>query len=245
MIKFFRNIRQYSIANGRVGKYLLYAIGEILLVVVGILIAFQVNRWNEQRKLDSQEKELLSNLRGEFQDNLKDLDSIANEVDKVIFSLETVFDRFDLEPSEDAIDSLDILLSNALASPSWKPSEYLLNNLNNSGSISNLKNERLKLLLYRWSRQQKEMLEVQNRTEKTGEEIVKYLKDHGSLRNVDAANEDFNYRRSRIFKSNKILLTDSRFENYIDDKLYMYNTTRRWLKMARLTMIQLIKETKI
>lgn len=224
---------------------MLYAIGEIILVVIGILIALQVNNWNEQRKLVSQENELLSNLKGEFQDNLKDLDSIAVEVDKVIYSLETVFDSFSPEPSEIPADSLNLLLSNALSSPSWKPSEYLLNNLNNSGSIANLKNERLKLLLYKWSRQQNELLEVRNRTEKTGEEIIEYLKKNGSLRNVDTAGDDFDYEPSRIFKSNKILLTDHRFENYIDDKLFMYNTTRRWLKNARITMLQLIEETKI
>ncbi len=209
MIKLFRNIRKNLISEGKTSKYLKYAIGEIILVVIGILIALQVNQWNEQRKLASQERELLINLRGEFQDNLKDLDSIAVEVDKVIFSLETVFDRFAPEPSEYPIDSLDILLSKALASPSWKPSEYLLNNLNNSGSIANLKSERLKLLLYKWSRQQNEMVEVQYRTEKTGEEIIVYLKENGSLRNVDTKAEEFDYRSSTIFNANKILLSDS------------------------------------
>lgn len=245
MVNFLRNYRKSLFSGSRVTRYMLYAIGEIILVVIGILIALQVNNWNEKRKLASQEKELLSNLRGEFRDNLKDLDSIAMEVDKVIVSLETIFDSFAPEPTEIPADSLNLLLSNALSSPSWKPSEYLLNNLNNSGSIANLKNERLKLLLYKWSRQQKEMLEVQMRTEKTGEEIIEYLKNHGSLRNVDTAGDDFDYKASKIFKSNKILLADHRFENYIDDKLFMYNTTRRWLKSARVTMLQLIEETKI
>ncbi len=52
MIKFFRKIRQTLIAENRFSKYLLYAIGEIMLVVIGILIALQINNWNEGRKLD-------------------------------------------------------------------------------------------------------------------------------------------------------------------------------------------------
>ena len=52
MIKFFRNFRQAMINQNRVSKYMLYAIGEIVLVVIGILIALQINNWNEQRKVD-------------------------------------------------------------------------------------------------------------------------------------------------------------------------------------------------
>jgi len=50
MIKFFRNIRQRLVKENKLSKYLLYAIGEIILVVIGILIALQINTWNEERK---------------------------------------------------------------------------------------------------------------------------------------------------------------------------------------------------
>mgnify|MGYP003642309183 CR=1 FL=1 len=52
MIKFFRKIRQNLLMENKTGKYFKYAIGEILLVVIGILIALQINTWNENRKLD-------------------------------------------------------------------------------------------------------------------------------------------------------------------------------------------------
>ncbi len=50
MIKFFRRIRQKLLSENKFSKYLLYAIGEIVLVVIGILIALQINNWNERRK---------------------------------------------------------------------------------------------------------------------------------------------------------------------------------------------------
>ena len=50
MIKFFRKIRQNLLSEGKTGKYFKYAIGEIVLVVIGILIALQINNWNEGRK---------------------------------------------------------------------------------------------------------------------------------------------------------------------------------------------------
>src|SRR5210317_368566 len=63
MIKFFRNIRQNLIMENKTGKYLKYAIGEIVLVVIGILIALQINNWNEENKDIEQEKVYLKNLK--------------------------------------------------------------------------------------------------------------------------------------------------------------------------------------
>ena len=63
MIKFFRNIRQHMIKENKMSKYLIYAIGEILLVVIGILIAFQVNNWKQDQENRAIEKEILSNIK--------------------------------------------------------------------------------------------------------------------------------------------------------------------------------------
>ena len=49
MIKFFRKIRQKMLTENKFSKYLIYAIGEIILVVIGILIALSINTWNERR----------------------------------------------------------------------------------------------------------------------------------------------------------------------------------------------------
>jgi len=62
MIKFFRKIRQKLIEQKKVQSYFLYAIGEIVLVVIGILIALQINNWNESRKENSEETAVLKNL---------------------------------------------------------------------------------------------------------------------------------------------------------------------------------------
>lgn len=62
MIKFFRKIRRSLLSEGKTGKYLKYAGGEIVLVVIGILIALGINNWNENRKNKNQEKFVLLNL---------------------------------------------------------------------------------------------------------------------------------------------------------------------------------------
>lgn len=69
MIKIFRKFRQKYIAGNSVVKYLLYAIGEIILVVIGILIALQINNWNEERKLAIEEIDILNALQVEIRIN--------------------------------------------------------------------------------------------------------------------------------------------------------------------------------
>ncbi|MEO0573252.1 MAG: DUF6090 family protein [Bacteroidota bacterium] len=69
MIQFFRKIRQKLLQENRFSKYLLYAIGEIVLVVIGILIALQINTWNEQRKLKQEQKVILKALNTDFKSN--------------------------------------------------------------------------------------------------------------------------------------------------------------------------------
>lgn len=62
MIHFFRRIRQKLLANNQMKKYFLYAIGEIVLVMIGILLALQVNSWNEEKKNIISEKEVLTSI---------------------------------------------------------------------------------------------------------------------------------------------------------------------------------------
>ena len=66
MIKFFRKIRQKLLSENKFSKYLLYAVGEIVLVVIGILIALQINNWNENRKTDNKIRSSLMAMRSDL-----------------------------------------------------------------------------------------------------------------------------------------------------------------------------------
>lgn len=72
MIKFFRSIRQNLLAQGRITRYLTYAVGEIILVVIGIFLALQLNNWNAERKRDEQELGLLAEMHENLEKDLKD-----------------------------------------------------------------------------------------------------------------------------------------------------------------------------
>jgi hypothetical protein len=73
MIKFFRHLRHQFLKENNISKYLLYAIGEILLVVIGILIALQINTWNEERILRKKEQVYLHEIRTNLQDDFANI----------------------------------------------------------------------------------------------------------------------------------------------------------------------------
>jgi len=89
MIKFFRKIRYDLMEKNKTGMYFKYAIGEIVLVVIGILIALQINNWNEGRKELKKEKQLLISLSEDFKSNLKSLEGSINEI-------QIIYERYSL-----------------------------------------------------------------------------------------------------------------------------------------------------
>jgi hypothetical protein len=73
MIKFFRKIRKQLLAENKMSSYLVYAIGEIFLVVIGILIALQINNWNERKQERQVEMEMLRELKSGLEGDLSDI----------------------------------------------------------------------------------------------------------------------------------------------------------------------------
>ncbi len=91
MLKFFRKIRQNLLTENRLKKYILYAIGEILLVMIGILLALQVNNWNEERKLRAEEIKLLKVFKSSIESDtarvsgdIRDFESRNNYINIVL-----------------------------------------------------------------------------------------------------------------------------------------------------------------
>ena len=76
MIKFFRKIRQNLLMENKTGTYFKYAIGEIVLVVIGILIALSINNWNETNKNEREQIVFLNNLKNDLKNDLIQLDQI-------------------------------------------------------------------------------------------------------------------------------------------------------------------------
>lgn len=112
MIKFFRRIRKDLMETGKTAKYLKYAIGEIVLVVIGILIALQINNWNEKRKLTLEETKLLKELKialmSDHEDIISNIKEHASAANSCTILLEHISQQLPYH------DSLDFHFANAL-----------------------------------------------------------------------------------------------------------------------------------
>ena len=83
MIKLFRQSRQKLIMENNTSNYIKYAIGEVVLVVIGILLAIQLNQWRMESNNNNQKKTVLNALQLEFESNLKQLEKVIYYIEEV------------------------------------------------------------------------------------------------------------------------------------------------------------------
>ncbi len=141
MIKFFRKIRQKMLTENKFSKYLIYAIGEIVLVVIGILIALQINNWNENKKEKRQELKQLKALKLEFKKNIITFDSITNHH---LENEDATQKLINAKHENYTLEILDSLFLKTIYNYNFDPSRGIYNSLINSGQIELISNELLK-----------------------------------------------------------------------------------------------------
>ncbi|MCA6073965.1 DUF6090 family protein [Fulvivirga sedimenti] len=156
-MKFFRRIRFDLMGKNKkakdagpglqAGRYLKYAIGEIILVVIGILIALSINNWNEQRKDRIQEQKILKQLAAEFRTNLAQLESKIQLRENIMQQSADVLRYIDLK-QEVSIDTLFRKISVVLLAPTFDP---IQNEELNSDKIQLIRNDSLRHFLSTWS----------------------------------------------------------------------------------------------
>ena len=155
MIKFFRNIRQTLIMENKTSKYFKYAIGEIVLVVIGILIALQINNWNEQRKERIQEKNFLSRLEKEISIDIENISNSIlankNRMQRAEFLMATVSHP---EMAEDSATYFITSIEYAGYTNNPIVSDNTFEEIKSSGKLSLIRNENLRSAIqeyYSWT----------------------------------------------------------------------------------------------
>jgi hypothetical protein len=113
-MKLFRKIRQRLLAQNRGTRYLLYAVGEIVLVVIGILIALQINNWNQQRQRNNQETIYLEDLKRDF---LFDIETLHQKIAQNENAIESVTQVMTLISSKTELSDPEIIQFYQLITP--------------------------------------------------------------------------------------------------------------------------------
>ena len=150
MFHFLRKIRRTLLENNKMKKYVFYALGEVMLVVVGILIAVQLGNLNQQRKDKKEEQFILQSLEEDFQTNLellnKDIETNQSNLNDVFRLLEIIREQ-KASPDLNEINKLFANLS------SWGTVDFntgSIDEMKNSGKLQILQNELLRNKLSGW-----------------------------------------------------------------------------------------------
>ncbi|GLU44377.1 DUF6090 family protein [Allomuricauda sp. NBRC 101325] len=218
MIRFFRNIRQRLLAENKFTRYLVYALGEIILVVIGILIALQINNWNENRKLAKQEKETIASLKLEFEKNLEQLEGNIQGIQAFMSAGNTLLEHTGPDYEFGTLQEMDSLLDMTPRMSVWDPSLYTMENIKSSGKLSNLSNEELKLLLIEWDSFYGNLLDWSDFYTERGISYFDFLAANAVNRNMPLI--AFSTKGTTGFnRSNEALLRNPLFENILAERV--------------------------
>ena len=150
MIKFFRKIRYDLMKKNKTGKYLKYAIGEIILVMIGILLALQVNNWNQQRIAAQKEQLLLKALHDEFVDNKAQFEIVIARHELAMASTQYVISQFPIDPKKINLNTFKKKMKGWGSSYTFNPSQGVIRSLVNTSSFELISNSELRRLLVSW-----------------------------------------------------------------------------------------------
>ena len=244
MIKFFRHFRQRFISEGKTKKYLLYAIGEIILVVIGILIALQINNWNQELGNKQEEQTIIKNLNLEFKKNIISIQKYIKHHETILSDTRALIDLVG-EPEEVLNKfNLDSLLAQSINYWSYKPSQSVVLDVISSGKLNLISSDSLRLQFFEWSSNLEKNEENYNTLDEINQSIVlTYLTKHASLKNID------NYgilewnKKSKLKHSNYKMFQDIEFENVMDNQAWDLKNYILSLEELEKTMDRIIAET--
>lgn len=216
MFRFFRQIRLKLLSQNNVSKYLFYAIGEIVLVVIGILIALQIDNWNDENQKSKTETVYLESLKDEFAYNLSVLEQTMKENSKLIQDIDILTNVFDKHVLDSISEKQVAFLLNPLGKEViYYPASGVLTDIVSSGNLKLIKNDTLRQKLASFNN-------VLNRI-KDQEKVASGLRDN--LMQIASRNGSFplmfHYLEGGTpdqtnIKSNKLLFTVPEFENNLE-----------------------------
>jgi len=216
MIKFFRNIRRQSLVESKVAKYLLYAAGEILLVVVGILIALQINNQNDLRKDRAREVHYLENIKTDLEINLAEMDRYLEIRTECIAAANRIIGHFEGEP----ITDYSAFNADGVKIYSWQrywQNDNTFQELVNSGNLALISNDAIKKTLLDIEALYKKMKSEEDHFRFDTETLI-----YGPLYEIMDLNplvNDFEYRVSDGKSGKDMGLSAEFFSDYLNNTM--------------------------
>lgn len=151
MLRFFRNIRRRLLESGSLRKYLVYAIGEIFLVMIGILLALQVNNWNENRKTYEKQKGYLLLIKNEMVNNLEELLKEKQNLMLTIHGQRKIIDLMYKDTNDITEQEFSALFPQSFSQDiEFQYENGALTELKSSGSLKDIADDSIRVMLASW-----------------------------------------------------------------------------------------------
>ncbi|GAB5399767.1 MAG: hypothetical protein Aureis2KO_13520 [Aureisphaera sp.] len=214
MLSFFRKIRRGLLSEHKISKYLLYAFGEIVLVVIGILIAVQINGCNEDRKNRSKEKALLIELHKESLENLKQFERNKTAYLESLKSCSVVLANVGNIDERASLDSIMAFGPGMFRGITFDPSNGVVESLISTGEIQLIQNDSLRNYIITWKDVLKDFQEEEHNSRSLWKgQIEPYLIEHGDFLNQG------NPKNIELFKDARFLNMIARRKFYVTNIL--------------------------
>ncbi len=245
MIKFFRRIRQQLLSENKFSKYLIYAIGEIFLVVIGILIALSINSWNQNRLDQLDKKEILSKLHIEFQLNKKILQDYKLIIEASMNSNITLLSLIGESREALSKQNLDSLLYEVYQGYELAFTENATKNIVEGGRLNLFKNEEMTTLLNQWNSlsevREKRLYKLDSWN---NEYSIPYLMPYISFKEMDA-NANFRWTgKSKVKPDYYPLFQKVEYENLVENSLWYQQNLYDRLEETEVLIDNIINASK-
>lgn len=245
MLKFFRKIRQNLLTDNKYSKYLLYAIGEIVLVVIGILIALQVSNLNSERIDNREEVKALNSLNAEFSINRDIMNAAIESNENSINTGKYIMSLINTDLKKLKTHNTDSLLFEIFEYGTFNFTENSILELLQSSKLQKLNNDSLKTHILEWSQKKNALIRTGENLSSKNEYLVNYLMTRYPLKNIDAYGV-LNWENPSSIKIDKYdIFYDLEFENIIDDYLYNLVNYNRRFKELQVTIDNIIEKSTL
>jgi len=216
MLTFLRRIRKSLINSGSARKYLLYAIGEIALVVIGILIALQVNNWSQNKESVNKEQEYLIALNNDFQQTKKLFEANRTEHEIVKSSMKEILDWAEEGgiPIKERV-RFDSIFGGVFWRSHFDPPLGTVQTILSSGNLNLIRNEELASLLTQWSSLVENYRSVENEALNHFYDVIyPFISDKVNLQDMDKGipvQVPWSHSETKAY----LLLSNRKFQNMI------------------------------
>ena len=245
MIAFFRKIRHTLLSGNKFSKYLLYAIGEIILVVIGILIALQIDNWNQERQNRTVKRDLLEKIYIEFQANRELIRDYKKESEMTMNAQFTLMGLLGSDRKTLERHNLDSLFYNSFQSYNLGLSDNSINSIVQSGQLNLFKNEPITSLFQEWNALSSIVdKRIEQSSEWNNDKFIPFLLPYISFKEMDSQSGYYWTGPSRIKPDYCPLFQRVEFENLLDNSMWLTQQVILRLEETEKLIEEILRESK-